>query len=401
MGMSLYAVLNVVSHMMTLVNLQSGAACMGLYSGQVRPRRIAYLSLQAVVDGQDSWAAVMEIIGGFEAEGCTVDRYFVEYPQGAMPGPVKRSLEMWRVQQRLAKALVAYDAVYVRSHPFAWPTAWRANRRHLPLVQECNGPYEDLFIAWPVTRYARGFFEWLMRWQYRNASAVIAVAEGLARWLAAETGHERIVTNGNGANVEAFAPDAPARAGLPQRFAVFFGQFPAWQGIGTLLRAIKAPDWPDDLPIVFVGDGAMRSDIEQAAKESPDRVVYLGLLPYVEVAGVVAHSAVSYVPMVAPERETMFSPLKLYESMACGVPVVATDVIGISEVVDEHECGILVPAGDAEAIARATAQIVADPESAAAMGERGRVAAVERYSWRARARQRLEIVEAAIGRGAR
>ena len=89
---------------------------------------------------------------------------------------------------------------------------------------------------------------------------------------------------------------------------------------------------------MFVGDGALRPAVESAVAEMPDRVVYLGRLPYEQVAGVVAHAAVSFVPMVAPERETLFSPLKLYESMACGVPVVASDVVGISEVVSE--CGV-------------------------------------------------------------
>lgn len=358
--------------------------------------RMAYLSLQAVVDGQDSWAAVTEIIAGFEAEGWAVDHYFVEYGPIAFPGALKRVREMARVQGSLARQLTAYDAVYIRSHPLALPTALRCRRCGVPVVQECNGPYEDLFIAWPSTRAARPLFEWMMRWQYTHASAVISVAEGLTRWLMGETGHDRVFTNGNGANTKVFRPDTPARPGLPERFGVFFGQFPAWQGIGTLLSAVRLPEWPEGCPLVFVGDGAMRPMIEAAAEELPDRVMYLGRLPYREVAGVVAQASVSYVPMVAPERETMFSPLKLYESMACGVPVVASDVSGISEVVRAHECGILVAAGDARALAQATSEIARDPEGAAQMRQRGRAATVEHYSWAARARQRLAIVEAAI-----
>lgn len=363
------------------------------------PRRIAYLSLQAVVDGQDTWAAVTEIIGGWEAGGWTVDRYFPDYPAGVAPGAAGRLGEMVRVQRRLARRLSEYDAVYIRAHQMAWPLAVAAARRGVPVVQECNGPYEDLFIAWPSTRVARPVFEYLQRSQYRWASAIVSVAQGLTDWLKADTGNEHVVTNGNGANTDVFRPDAPRRAGLPEHFAVFFGQFPAWQGIPALLAAVRLPQWPGGLPLVFVGDGAMRPDVERAAAEMPERVVYLGRLPYVEVAGVVAHAAVSYVPMVAPERESKFSPLKLYESMACGVPVVATDVVGISEVVTEARCGLLVPAGDAAAIVAATRALLDDPDAASEMGARGREAVVERYSWRARARQRAEVVEDAIARG--
>jgi glycosyltransferase involved in cell wall biosynthesis len=92
----------------------------------------------------------------------------------------------------------------------------------------------------------------------------------------------------------------------------------------------------------------------------------------------------------------MFSPMKLYESMACGVPVVASNVVGISEVVSESRCGILFPAGDARAIAGATARIVADPVEAREMGLRGREAVVARFSWQARALDRARVIEDAV-----
>jgi glycosyltransferase involved in cell wall biosynthesis len=278
----------------------------------------------------------------------------------------------------------------------ALPTARRAAALGVPVVQECNGPYEDLFIAYPLLRIGRPAFDAMQRWQYRHASAIVSVAEGLTAWLKREAGHGRVHTIGNGANTEVFSPQASRRAGLPERFAVFFGQFPAWQGIASLLKAVGLPEWPSDVPLVFVGDGAMRAEIEDAVRRMPERVVYLGRLPYREVAGVVAHASVSFVPMEAPERETMFSPLKLYESMACGVPVIASDVVGITEVVEEFDCGILVQPGDAEAIASAMARIESDPAAATAMGVRGRSAAVENFSWATRARQRREIVEGAI-----
>jgi len=361
-----------------------------------RPLRIAYLSLQAVANGQDTWAAVTEVIEGWEADGWSVDRYFPEYPESGAPGGLGRLAEMWRVQRRLAAQVREYDAIYVRAHQMALPTARRAAALAVPVVQECNGPYEDLFIAYPQLRLGRPILDAMQRRQYRHASAIISVAEGLTEWLKHEAGHERVVTIGNGANTGVFTPEAPRRPGLPERFAVFFGQFPAWQGISTLLEAVKLPAWPSGLPLVFVGVGAMRPDVEAAVVELPGRVLYLGRLPYDEVAQVVAHAVVSFVPMMAPERETLFSPLKLYESMACGVPVVASNVVGISEVVSEWQCGILFPAGDACAIAEATARIVGDPVEAREMGHRGREAAVARFSWRARAAQRARVIESAV-----
>ncbi len=370
-------------------------------SGDVTPRRIAYLSLQAVMDGQDTWAAVTEVIAGWEAVGWTVDRYFPDYGSDQAPSALRRLSEMWSIQRALRSRIAEYDAVYIRGHQLALPTARWARDANVPVVHECNGPYEDLFIAWPSTRVARPLFEWMQRTQYREAAAVISVADGLTRWLIEDTGNPHVSTNGNGANVDAFSPSAPRRPGLPDRYVVFFGQFPPWQGIRSLLEAVERPEWPEGLPLVFVGDGAMRPAVEEAAKRLPDRVTYLGRLHYEEVAGVAAHSVASFVPMLAPERAEMFSPLKLYESMACGVPVIASDTLGITEIVEDARCGILVTPGDAADIAAATARIEADPASAQAMGARGREAAVSRYSWRARADQRRSIVEDAIARADR
>jgi glycosyltransferase involved in cell wall biosynthesis len=354
--------------------------------------------LQAVVDGQDTWAAVTEIVKGIEAAGWTVDTYFPDYGSDASPGVVKRLIEMSRVMHRVRKRIEEYDAIYVRAHPVAWPVSNLARLRGIPVVQECNGPYEDLFIAWPQARLARPVFEGYQRSQYRHASAIISVAQGLTEWLIQDTGNPRVFTNGNGANIEAFSPDVPKRAGLPDEYAVFFGQFPAWQGISTLLEAVVRPDWPEQLKLVFVGEGALRPEIERVVAQMPDRVSYLGRLPYNEVAQVAAHAVLSYVPMVAPKREAKFSPLKLYESMACGVPVVASDTIGISETVNETQCGLLVTPGDAAGIVEATRRLYADRELAREMGRRGREAVVAKYSWNARANQRREVIEAEIVR---
>ena len=128
------------------------------------------------------------------------------------------------------------------------------------------------------------------------------MAEGLSAWLAGESRNPHIVTNGNGTNIDMFSPDAPRREGLPDRYGVFFGQFPAWQGIPALHEAVSRDDWPCDLPLVFVGEGALRPAVEEAVARMPERVRYLGRLPYAEVAGVAAHAEVSFVPMVAPGR---------------------------------------------------------------------------------------------------
>lgn len=355
--------------------------------GEMPAPRIAYVSLQAVEQGQDSWAAVNEIVEGWTESGWIVDTWFVSYPSGA-PGAMGRLREMARVQRELRKRLGRYDAVYMRGHFMAYKTARAARRCGIPVFQECNGTYEDLFVAWPMARLARPYFERVMREQYRQADYVFCGTEGQREWLRSETGHDRIEISPNGANDRVFRPDVPKREGLPERYVLFFGQFAPWQGIDVLIEAKRSAAWPAGVELVFVGDGVMRPAVEQAVHEDP-AIHYLGRVPYEELPGVIAHCVASTSPQFTEERGGAgFSALKLYESMACGVPVIGSDYPGVGDVIRGYRCGLVVVPGDPEALAMAAARLAEDPAEARAMGARGRRAVEAEASWRARADQR-------------
>ena len=89
------------------------------------------------------------------------------------------------------------------------------------------------------------------------------------------------------------------------------------------------------------------------------------------------------------------SPLKLYESMAAGVSVVVSDIPGLRDTVEQCGCGVVVPAGDASAIAGSVRALSRDTESAR-MGERGRLAAVAHHSWDTRAAQTEKVLLRAL-----
>lgn len=359
-------------------------------------RRIAYLSLQAVEQGQDTWAAVNEIVQVWRGAGWQVDTWFVSYSAGT-PGAAERVREMGRIQAQLKTRLKKYDAVYVRAHVMAYPTSVAARELGIPVFQECNGTYEDLYLAWPVTRLARPAFEARMRRQYRDATFIFCGTEQQKLWLQRETGHDRIEVSPNGANSEVFRPDVPKRPGLPEKYVLFFGQFAPWQGIEVLIAARESGAWPSGVNLLFVGDGARRPAVEAAVASSDGGVVDLGRLPYEELPGVIAHCLASTSPQFTDERGAEgFSALKLYESMSCGVPVIGSDYPGVGDVIRHYECGVVVPPGDADAIATAVARIVARPDDAREMGRRGRRAVELECSWRARAAQRQAAMETAI-----
>jgi starch synthase len=107
----------------------------------------------------------------------------------------------------------------------------------------------------------------------------------------------------------------------------------------------------------------------------PPPVKFLGVKPRGELVELYQQASVVAVPSVWDN-----SPNVIYEAMACGTPVVASRVGGIPELVDDGVTGLLVPPGDADALADAIVALLGDPARRAQMGEHARERAVEEYS---------------------
>lgn len=347
---------------------------------EARSSRLLYVSLHATAPGQTGWADIDEIVSRLRARGWIVHLHQPDYVGKVPPGGVARLLGTLALQMRLILKLRKYDAVYVRSHILAFPIALAARLVKVPVIQECNGGPDDLFIAWPHVRRLRKPLLWMGRAQYRWANEIITVTPQLARWLEGESGRQRVTVIPNGANVDLFHPAAKSSKALPPCYVVFFGSLAPWQGIVTILAATEHPDWPSDVLLVIAGDGALRDRVERAVESG--QVVYLGSRPHSELPGIVAGSIGSLSVQDHPARAaTGLSPLKLYESMAAGVPVVVSRLPGLVDTVERFDCGVVVQPGDAGAVARAVARLNSAPDFRKRLGKNGRNAAVAEYSW--------------------
>ncbi len=132
-----------------------------------------------------------------------------------------------------------------------------------------------------------------------------------------------------------------------------------------------------DIKFLVVGDGPLKKDIEAAASEDPvmrRNFIFTGyrediprLLSVMDV-------------FVHPSGMREGLPLAVAEAMACGIPVVAGDVGGTSEIVKHGETGLLVPPGDIHALADSIVFLVENPEKARRMGMKGRKSVEERFS---------------------
>lgn len=365
-------------------------------------RRLVYLTLEAPRQGQASYAHVFEIVAGLRKLGFTVDLYLPRYTeQISRPGLLRRFCEHLWLQGRLIARWRHYDLVYVRGHNMAFAAALAARVTCKPIIHEVNGPHLDITVTYPWTRYFAGLLNWLQRTQYRWASALVPVTPQLAQWLRAEGCRGAIDVIPNGANLTLFNPERRRRADLPGRYVVFFGGFARWQGIATMLEAVSHPAWPSDCALVIVGDGQMAPEVKAAASRQ-ENLRYLGRLAYADVGEVVAGALAGLVPKTREDDadNTGLFPIKLFEILACGTPAIVSDYPGQADLVRSARCGIVIPPGDPEQLARAVAAVAGDETERSAMGARGRHLIVSEHSWARRAEQTATLIDRTISRQA-
>ena len=364
-------------------------------------KRLDYVCLQPTRQGQASFAHVTEIVAGLRTRGWDVRLVEPPLPRPGLADGFRRLFRAATVQLGywLRCRFRPAEFVYIRSHFLTLPTALFARIAGATVIQELNGPTDDIYDAWPKLRPLRPLLDFLARSQLQMADAVVVVTPGLGDYTRTFARRNReIHVIGNGANVELFhpsdgvAPDiAGARDGRP--YVVFTGALASWQGIDTVLAAATSAAWPDTIDLVIAGDGKERTRVESAARDSGGRIRWLGTVPYDDSSALVAGSVAALVPKAyAPSCAYGLSPLKLYEAMACGVPVLASDLPGLTDTLREHDCGIVFPSGDAAALAGAVARVAADLAAAREMGARGRAAAVAHYSWDVRSAETERVL---------
>jgi glycosyltransferase involved in cell wall biosynthesis len=360
--------------------------------------KIAYLTLEATREGRASYAHVHEIIGGLENRGWQVQLFEPHYAKDKKThGLMTKMSAFVSTQVRLLMKTHNLQAIYVRCHPASLPIVAWSKLRRIPTILEINGPYDDLFLAYPWTVKFKTFFKGLVRRQFALADALIVVTTQLSDWVHQEVGNKSTFIIPNGANITMFNSGAQLRYSLQTPYVVFHGALARWQGIDILLQAVTSPEWPDKVNLIIAGDGVEQPLVKAEAKHNP-KVFYLGEIPFKDIPGIIANSLAGLVPKNGKggRSSTGLSPLKVYETLACGVPVIVTDFPGQADLVRGCDCGLIIKPEDPVDLARAVAYLYKNPEKRTEMGRRGRKAVEKEHSWERRAEETEKVIESVI-----
>jgi glycosyltransferase involved in cell wall biosynthesis len=231
---------------------------------------------------------------------------------------------------------------------------------------------------------------------WRRAAAYVTITEALAADLATRYGvRDRLFVVPDGA-----APAAPAAPSTGRVVAAYAGHLYPWKGVDVFVRALARAPRVHGLIIGGHPQETDRPRVEALARDVgvADRLEMTGLVPPAEVARHLARAAILVLPNTASSTSDRYtSPLKLFEYLWAGRPIVASDLAAIREVLTHDRTGWLVPAGDEAALAAALERLAADPALGDRLGAAARALA-PRYTWQRRAERLEQVLAAAVAR---
>ncbi|MBR0856603.1 glycosyltransferase family 4 protein [Bradyrhizobium liaoningense] len=267
-------------------------------------------------------------------------------------------------------------------------------RRKAPLIWHARRNNEMIAgvalraLGWPLklvfTSAAQRHHSWITRWLIRRMDAIIATSDISASFLKVQA-----TVIPHGVDTDVYAPPADraaafAESGLPGRYAVgCFGRVRAQKGTDVFVDAMcrLLPRYRDFTAVivgqvtpeqtVFAND--LKKRIEAAGLQS--RIVITGELPIEQVERWYQRLTV----YAFTSRNEGFG-LTLIEAMAAGSALVAARAGAAELVVEDGLTGVLIPAGDADALAAALEPLMRDPAAALAMGARGRARVLAKFS---------------------
>jgi glycosyltransferase involved in cell wall biosynthesis len=276
----------------------------------------------------------------------------------------------------------------------------RARRLGVPFILEVNSPLpeeERRFRKLENQELAEGIARLLLS----EADGIVCVSEEVAEWVVERRRHENGVwIVPNGVDAKLFSPNSASR---PERLpppdvplVAFCGSFRPWHATDDLLEAFRLllENGVEDAHLLCVGDGPLRERFEERARNLglDGRVHVTGLLPHDEVPAWLRGADVAVAPYPAMNG-FYFSPLKIFEFMALGLPVVAADAGQVSRLVGNGERGLLYPPGDPRGLAEAVAQLLADRPRAKCLGDAGRAWVLANATWSKRTRHMLNRID--------
>jgi glycosyltransferase involved in cell wall biosynthesis len=324
----------------------------------------------------------------------------------SLPGELRRILYNRELVTELKRRLEgdSPDFIYERASLYSTAGVLLGRALGCPSILELNAPLALEQKTYRATGLGQLAAQ-AERWTLNHANAVVVVSAQLREHvLAFGVGAERIHLIPNGVDVSRFHTgprDEALRASWklngPGPVVGFVGGLRPWHGVEALPDLLgRLAKNHAGIRLVVAGDGPLRGELERSLAQSGlgSRVIFTGSVPHEQIPAIIRQFDLALAPYSRPEHSFYFSPLKLFEYMACGVPVVAADLGQIGEILQDGETGLLYPPGDGEGLAARCAELLADAPLRAKLGRAAAELVHGRFTWDHNAARVTELAQA-------
>ena len=329
--------------------------------------------------------------------------------------PVIGQLEVVRGLKRRLDDLISTerpDILHAHSPALTGLAALAAGRRHgLPVVYECRAFWEDAAVDHGTTHQGSLRYRLTRAMEthvFRRADAVTCICEGLRRDIVGRgVPAARVTVIPNAVDVERFGESTGQDGRLADRLGVrdrpvigFLGSFYAYEGLDLAIEALPLiREQLPDIRLLLVGGGPQEARLRELTDRFGvgDAVIFVGRVPHDEVPRYYDLVDVLVYPRHRMRLTDLVTPLKPLEAMAQRRLLIASDVGGHRELIDDGVTGRLFRAGDRRAFAQAVAAMFAEREHWEAYRSAGRAFVETERSWQASVANYRSVYEHLLG----
>ena len=339
--------------------------------------------------------------------------------------PIATSLARWpglsevalmRATTRRIRRIASYekpDIIHAHSPALnAIAAAWAGKKLGIPTIYEIRAFWEDAAVGNGADTEGSLRYRATRRLDehaFHKADAIVTICEGLRADIAARgIAAEKISVVPNGVSLDAFPyrrsakEELRVKLGLEDKIVLgFFGSFYPYEGLDILLDAIALLRHErDDIAVILAGGGPVEEELKWQALRLgiEDCVTFLGRVPHQKIGDYYDLTDLFVYPRRAMRLTDTVTPLKPLEAMARGGIVLASDVGGHRELVRQGENGLLFPADDAKALARALDAAITRRPQWTTLGRAARDFVERERSWDRSAQGYLAAYSRALGR---
>jgi len=354
-----------------------------------------------------------------ESHGEAADRECIDdltyYRSGTCPKSLPVCNE-FRIMQRLRRRMLEVacmeqpDIIHAHSPVLNGLPALQVGKLlNVPVVYEIRAFWEDAAVDHGTCREGSPRYRmirWLETRVCRQADAIVPICRGLEKDLLGRTGIDpaKLHVVGNAIDAAGFVP-VPQDQRLASKWGIdgndlimgFIGSFYHYEGLALLLEAF--PDMLEKCPnlkLLFVGGGPMEKRLRRIAAQQAwkDRVVFTGRIPHEQVPGAYALVDILVFPRLSMRLTETVTPLKPLEAMAMGKAILASDVGGHEELIEDGKTGVLFQAGNQQDLSEKALLLASSEAMRNKLGGNGRRFVCNKRTWKTNGMRYQQIYKA-------